>query len=292
MNRIGGGDGDVRWHDQAGRHLLEVGRPGVIELRLREESGAERDPIVDLDQRAEVRRDAGMCRFEVCVREVRARGDAELSEDRARRHPRKGDRCRGEIEALVELHRPERDVDPGPEAQPRRHLIGHRGLEVHRSENVVVTRESAVERQGPLGFEAVRGEEPDSDAEFRRKPERHVRLRNGEERVVEVRFLLVDVVGEAPLHVEQRHADRGASPFDAGEAGRVEVHRGAVVARGRHAGTGASHRAGALLVNREPLGSDQSWKRRAKHQRVLHGPLHTFVSGWLLARWGMGRRTQ
>src|SRR5437016_9419930 len=166
----------------------------------------------------------------------------------------------------------------------RSHLVGHRRLHIHRSEDVVVTGEPPVERQRPAGLKAIRGEQPDSDPQLGRNSVGDVDLRDREEGVVETRLLLQDVVGEASLYIEQGHPDRGASTREPRQARRAEEDRRAIAARRRHPGPGAPHGAGPLLVDPEALSSEQGRKPGEQDQRVPDGPPHTFVSGWLCER--------
>ena len=207
-----------------------------------------------------MRGQGGLRRLEVGIREIGSRRDAELGKGSAGwdRHARdRRNHLVREIQPLVQLDLANHDVEPATERQPRRHLVGERGLDVDRAQDVLVAGEAAVEGQRPLGLQAVGREQPHADSQPRARGIGNVRLGHCQERVVQTRLLVEDVVREAALDVDQRHASGCVPTFQAGEACRVEEHRRAVGARRRHAGTGPSHRAGTLLVDAEPLRIEQ-----------------------------------
>ena len=205
-----------------------------------------------------MRSDGRLRRLEVGVGEIRPGRDPELPEHR-RRHPRRdrkdarGNRCLREVQALVQFHFPEHDVEAAAQGQPRCQLVGERGLDVNRAQIVLVAREPPVERHRPPGLEPVRCKQPEADAKLGCSPIRDIELWHSDERIVELRVLLEHIVGEATLNVDQRDADRGVRAREPGETRRVEEHRGAIRARRRHPGAGASHRARSLLVDAEAL---------------------------------------
>src|SRR5256886_8262323 len=96
---------------------------------------------------------------------------------------------------------------------------------------------------------------------------------------------LEDVVGETALDVEEGEADRGAPALQSRQARRVEEDSRSVGARRRHPRARAPHRAGALLVDPEPLSSEQGRQPGEQAQRVPYGSPHTFASGRLYERW-------
>src|SRR5205823_3650162 len=158
-------------YDEARLLLSEARGPGVVELRLGEEARAERQSFVHLKSRTEVRGNCCLRRLQVHVSDVRAWRDSQLPEHR-RLGPR-GDwqdarwHRRGcEVDALVQLHLPQHDIEAAADREPRRQLISERGLDVDRLENVLVTGEPAVECRGPVGLEPVGCEQADADAEL------------------------------------------------------------------------------------------------------------------------------
>ena len=240
--------------------------------------------IVHVEHRAEVPGYGRLSRLKVRVCEVCAGRDAELAEESAGGHTRDRYRGVGEIQALIQLRLPKHDVETAPDRELRRNLIGHGGLDVQRLENVVVAAKPPVERQWPVGLEAVGSEYPDSDAQLGRHAVGHVGLRHREQRVVEIGLVLEDVIGEAALHIEQGRPHRHAPTLEAGEPSRVEEHGGAVGAGGGHSCPGTPHGARALLVDPEALRAQQGGEGGEHEQRIPRRPPHTYDSRMALGQ--------
>ena len=148
-------------------------------------------------------------------------------------------------------------------------------------DDVVIARKAAVEGERPPGLEPVGCKQPHPNPRLGRYRIRDIDLWHVEERVIEVGAAQEEIISEPALHLDQRGAQGDVAPFQSREPRRVEEDRRAVGAGGGRRGPAARHRAGVLLVDAEPLGSEHRGTSHDDEPRVPGKPLHTDVSGKL-----------
>src|SRR5207249_10979889 len=124
----------------------------------------------DLQDGAEIHREAVAVRREARIREVGGGRDAERPE----REGIPWYQLLRKIHALVQLDRAVNVGDAEAHLEPRVHLVSDGGLHVYRLDLGVVAEEASLEaRRGPLGLEAVGHVQPDPHGDLRGHRARH-----------------------------------------------------------------------------------------------------------------------
>src|ERR1041385_5374974 len=211
--RAGGERADRGRQHEPGQDLGELRVAAVFDLLARDPVPADAQPVVDLENAAEIDRKAAARCGQRRVGEVGPGLHAELAERGARRQTgRNGERgrhdLRREIRALAQLQ-PARDVsDADAELEARADLIADRGLDIDRADVGVVAEEAPLESgDGPLRLEPVRGVKADAGGELLVDLVCEIGVRDGNDGVVEVGAGAGEVVGEAALRRDRGHAD-------------------------------------------------------------------------------------
>lgn len=204
------------------------------------------------------------------VGEVRAHGNAQ----RGHRERLAGDRHARGIRAPVHLGGGRHVVHADPDLEAGGDLVGECRLDVDARQLRLVRHVAALEVRGPLGRQAIRREGADAHGEPGAQLPRQIARGHRIRGLHQVGRDLARAVEEAPPRSDQGHAGLEVPRLGASDdPRRVEEDRAAPRARGGDAGPAARHRAGVMLVHREPLcpGARREDERGYERSRTRYG---------------------